>query len=195
MDTLVFLCQQTCTMVLPRWGAGLSSEVCDAAVSSSDSASTAESPGHSGKVRKLLLLLLKNAEGDEGERDAKTETQVSNVAATSAGFIWTFDPYFTFCSFFTSWKRVKTERQLHLLPDLLFPGRLLVRRSDESPLVVFAISIATLMSSIHFCISARELESKTTQLHINKIYQTTQSLSVLLEKHGQTVTYMLDHHL
>ena len=56
MDTLVFLCQHTCTMVLPRWGAGLSSEVCDAAVSSSDSVSTTESSRHSGKVSKLLLL-------------------------------------------------------------------------------------------------------------------------------------------
>lgn len=57
----------------------------------------------------------------------------------------------------------------HLCANLLLPVRLLVRRSDESPLVVFAISMATLMSSIHFCISARELECKTKQLHSDKI--------------------------
>lgn len=67
MDTLVFLCQHTCTMVLPRCGAGRSSEVCEAAVSSSDSASAEESSGHSGKVRRLLLL--DNEQGVEGRRE------------------------------------------------------------------------------------------------------------------------------
>lgn len=57
----------------------------------------------------------------------------------------------------------------YLRSHLLLPVRLLVRRSDESPLVVFAISMATLMSSIHFCISDRELECKTKQLHPDKI--------------------------
>lgn len=72
MDTLVFLCQHTCTMVLPRWGAGLSSAVCDAVASSSDSASTEESSGHSGKVRRMLLL--DSEQGDEGRRELKHKT-------------------------------------------------------------------------------------------------------------------------
>lgn len=42
--------------------------------------------------------------------------------------------------------------------DLLLLVRLLVRMSDEGPLLVFAASIATLMSSIHRSISASELE-------------------------------------
>lgn len=67
MDTLVFLCQHTCTMVLPRCGVGLSNEVCEAAMSSSDSASTEESSGHSGKVRRSLLL--DNEQGDVGRRE------------------------------------------------------------------------------------------------------------------------------
>lgn len=66
MDTLVFLCQHTCTMVLPRWGAGLSSEVRDAVTSSSHSASAEETSGRSGKVRRSLL---RDTEwGDEGRR-------------------------------------------------------------------------------------------------------------------------------
>lgn len=169
MDTLVFLCQHTCTMVLPRWGAGLSSEVCDAAVSSSDSASTAESSGHSGKVRKLLLL--KNSEGDEGENQSLGGQTSLHVAAIPALFSPNFDTYFIVRLFSASWKRVRTtvRYSFHLCSNLLLPVRLLVRRSDESPLVVFAISMATLMSSIHFCISARELECKTKQLHSDKI--------------------------
>lgn len=63
MDTLVFLCQHTCTVVLPRWGAGLS---IDAVMSSSDSTSTEESSGHSGKVRRLLML--DNDWDDVGDR-------------------------------------------------------------------------------------------------------------------------------
>lgn len=66
MDTLVFLCQHTSTMVLPRLGAGLSNEFCDAAISSSDSASIVEFSGLSGKVRKLLLL--ENAQVMKGRR-------------------------------------------------------------------------------------------------------------------------------
>lgn len=69
-------------------------------MSSSDSASTTESSGHSGKVRKPLLL--KNAESDEGERDAKTEIQSFRcpreppAAAISALFILHFDRSFSF---------------------------------------------------------------------------------------------------
>lgn len=92
-------------------------------------------------------------------------------------------------------REYKLRDSLRLLSNLLFPVRLQVRRSDESPLVVFAISIATLMSSIHFCISARELETKTTQLHVNKICLITQPSAVLLEKQGQIVKYSLDPHL
>lgn len=36
-----------------------------------------------------------------------------------------------------------------------------VSRSDEGPLLVFAISIAIFMSSIHFSISVSELQGKT----------------------------------
>lgn len=66
MDTLVFLCQHTCTMVLPRCGVGLSSEVCEGVMSSSDSASAVEPSGHSGEVSKLLLL--RNREPADEER-------------------------------------------------------------------------------------------------------------------------------
>lgn len=88
MDTLVFLCQHTCTMVLPRWGAGLSSEVCDAVMSSSDSASTMESSGHSGEVRKLLLL--DNKQGDEGRRALKhRQCQIIHRSTVALGS-WDF---------------------------------------------------------------------------------------------------------
>ncbi|TNN29753.1 hypothetical protein EYF80_060097 [Liparis tanakae] len=53
-------------MVLPRCSDGLSSEMRDAVTSSSDSASTEESSGHSGKVRRSLLL--DKESGDEGRR-------------------------------------------------------------------------------------------------------------------------------
>lgn len=56
METLVFLCQQTCTVVLPRWGAWRSSEVRDALRSSSDSWSTVGSSGDSMKRREKPSL-------------------------------------------------------------------------------------------------------------------------------------------
>lgn len=68
MDTLVFLCQHTCTMVLPRCGAGLSGELGAAAASSSDSASAVESSGHSGKVSKSLPRAKSLADEEEEER-------------------------------------------------------------------------------------------------------------------------------
>lgn len=67
-------------------------------------------------------------------------------------------------------KEYKLGDSLRMSSNLLFPLRVQVRRSEESPLVVFAISIATLMSSIHLCISARELEPKTRQLDVNEIF-------------------------
>lgn len=51
IETLVFLCQQTCTVVLPRCGDWRSSEVRDALRSSSDSWSTVVSSGDSMKCR------------------------------------------------------------------------------------------------------------------------------------------------
>lgn len=56
METLVFLCQQTCTVVLPRWGTWRSSEVRDALRSSSDSWSTVDSSGDSMKCRERPAL-------------------------------------------------------------------------------------------------------------------------------------------
>lgn len=63
--------------------------MCDAVMSSSDSASTEESSGHSGKVRRLLLL--DNEWGDEGRRVLKhRQCQIihkSNVVLCSWDFI------------------------------------------------------------------------------------------------------------
>lgn len=186
MDTLVFLCQHTCTMVLPRWGVGLSSELCDAAMSSSDSTSTVESSGHSGKVRRLLLL--DNELADEG-RGALKHRQCqyihkSNIVLCSWDFslccfysvilLWVMGmamlyfltitvnllPISTFCQ-----TALQTEVNISYsavcsCSDLLLSVRLLVRRLGEGPLLVLAVSIATFMSSIHFSISVSELERK-----------------------------------
>lgn len=135
-----------------------------------------KSSGHSGKVGKLLLL--RSGESDEGERDARTESwsfrRLSCLQSPFQCFFrLRFDTYFIICSPSASGKTVQTS--LRLLSNLLFPLRLQVRRSEESPLVVFAISIATPMSSIHFCISATELGSKSGQSGVNKTYQTTPS--------------------
>lgn len=58
IETLVFLCQQTCTVVLPRWGDWRSSEVRDALRSSSDSWSTGVSSGDSMKCREKASFFL-----------------------------------------------------------------------------------------------------------------------------------------
>lgn len=58
------------------------------------------------------------------------------------------------------------ETTINLCIDLLLSVRMLVSTSDEGPLLVFAVSIATLMSSIHFSISARELERKKKKTHM-----------------------------
>ena len=93
MDTLVFLCQHTCTMVLPRWGLGLSGAACcRAVVSSSDSTSAKESSGHSEKVRRLLLL--EDEQGGEG-RWAQTQTESDySQSKGSPGFHTVYSEYF-----------------------------------------------------------------------------------------------------
>lgn len=58
IETLVFLCQQTCTVVLPRCGDWRSREVRDALRSSSDSWSTVVSSGDSMKCREKASFLL-----------------------------------------------------------------------------------------------------------------------------------------
>lgn len=58
IETLVFLCQQTCTVVLPRCGDWRSSEVRDALRSSSDSWSTVVSSGDSMKCREKASFFL-----------------------------------------------------------------------------------------------------------------------------------------
>lgn len=58
IETLVFLCQQTCTVVLPRCGDWRSSEVRDALRSSSDSWSTVVSSGDSKKCREKASFFL-----------------------------------------------------------------------------------------------------------------------------------------
>lgn len=86
MDTLVFLCQHTCTMVLPRGAAGLSGNVLTAGASSSDSASAEESSEHSGKVRRLLLLDNEQS-GEGGGKEAKTDS-VRLFGNWTSGFIF-----------------------------------------------------------------------------------------------------------
>lgn len=77
MDTLVFRCQHTCTMVLPRCDAGLSGEL-GAAASSSDSASAVESSGHSGKVSKSLPRA--NSLADEEEEEEEERVRSSTMS-------------------------------------------------------------------------------------------------------------------
>lgn len=99
MDTLVFLCQHTCTMVLPRCGVGLSSEVCEAVMSSSDSASAVESSGHSGEVSKLLLLRNREpADEERGGCSSAAQCQIIHQSNT----VW-------LCSLdFTQWFVIET---------------------------------------------------------------------------------------
>jgi len=162
MDTLVFLCQHTCTMVLPRCREGLSSETRDAVTSSSDSASTKESSGHSGKVRRSLLL--DNEWGDEGRRALK-HRQCQIIHKLNALLcIWDFSRRI-FYSKSIFWQFVCVP--VHLLTfiwlcsNLLLSIRLQVKRSAEGPLLLFIVSIAPWMSSIHFSISISELEGET----------------------------------
>lgn len=199
MDTLVFLCQHTCTMVLPRWGVGFSSEVCEAAMSSSDSASAEESSGHSGKVRRLLLL--DNEQGDEGRRELEHRQRQVNVKSNrlvsgiSVSCFLTVTVCFIHCLLFTYCpnKRPTQVNTVCLINDLL----LSVRRSDEGPLLVFAISIAVLMSSIHFSISVNELHRKYTHLNSAHSREACWLETVLLTRMSQilSVSCQIRHHL
>lgn len=122
-------------------------------MSSSDSASTEESSGHSGKVRRLLLL--DNEQDDErgGRRGAKTQT------ASDQSKISMYLGIHMMCRLIT--KSSFSHSAVWLRTNLLLSVRLLVSSSDEGPLLVFAISIAIFTSSIHLSISTKELEEKT----------------------------------
>lgn len=65
MDTLVLRCQHTWTVVLPRWGVCRSRDVREALRSSSDSWSTLDSSGNSGKCGKSSHLNKKTKEGGD----------------------------------------------------------------------------------------------------------------------------------
>lgn len=149
MDTLVFLCQHTCTMVLPRWGTGFSRAVLDAVMSSSDSTSTAESSGHSGKVRRWLL-----PDHERVMRRVGTSTQTgSDYWQIKCGLVsrWCLSHGCLFVSWNFFFSRF-------CVLNLLLSLTLSVSRSHDGPLLVFAISIAAFMSVIHFPISVSELQ-------------------------------------
>lgn len=147
----------------------MSSEVCDAAMSSSDSASAEDSSGHSGKVRRLLLL--DNGQGDEGRRALKQRqceiirtNQRSSV--NGSGFIEHQDKEGMSLlggrHFLCRDKVYTSHSTAGSRSDLLLSVRLPVSTSDVGPLLVFAASIAILTSSIHFCISVKELRGEMT---------------------------------
>ena len=110
-----------------------------------------------------------------GERGAQTHTASDHSQIKfglvyrgfrSVGFSIFWQWLFIHCFFFTPFLGSPKGWIIHSIffSNLLLFVRLLVSRSDEGPLLVFAISIVIFMSSIHFSISVSELHWKNTQM-------------------------------